>query len=102
MGCLAGVKVACKEAHLDRGFILFSDAIAEGFLGLMTAHKVRLWKFPISKTDQGPEKATESVGPRNASELSLSSEHSPDVTPAHEGLQCFLWFPFPTNEPHLF
>lgn len=102
MGCLAGVKVACKEAHLDRGFILFSDAIAEGFLCLMTAHKVRLWKFPISKTDQGPEEATESVGPRNANELSLSSEHSPDVTPAHEGLQCLLWFPFPTNEPHLF
>lgn len=62
MGCLAGVKVACKEAHLDRGFILFSVAIAEGFLCLMMAHKVRLWKFPISKTDQGPGKATESVG----------------------------------------
>lgn len=53
MECLAGVKVACKEAHLDRDFILFSDAIAEGFLCLMTAHKVQLWKFPISKTDQG-------------------------------------------------
>lgn len=35
---------------------------SEGFLCLMTAHKVRLWKFPISKTDQGPGKATESVG----------------------------------------
>lgn len=62
MECLAGVKVTCKEAHLDRGFILFSDAIAEGFLCLLTAHKVQLWKFPISKTDQGGGKATESVG----------------------------------------
>lgn len=96
---------AYKETHLDQGFILFSDGITEGFLYLILTHKVQLWKFPISKTDQGPGKAMES-GAASDPEVPMSVPfllNTPsDLAPAHEGLQCPLWLPFPTNKPRLF
>jgi hypothetical protein len=106
MECLAGVKVAWKEAQLDQGFILFSGGIcwrvSRAHYGLQSPAVAICHQQDRPRSREGNRvygaAASDPDVPVN---FPFLLNTPPDLAPAHEGLQCHLWLPLPTNEPQL-